>query len=47
MRNRARVYFLQFKECKVNELWVEKLSEHVKQIKAPVPDPESAEFALL
>ena len=37
---------MQFKECKVNELGVEKLSEHVKQTRVPVLDPESAKFAL-
>ena len=37
---------MQFKECKVNELEVEKLSEHTGQTRAPGTDPESAEFVV-
>ena len=46
MRNVARFYFLQFKECKVNELEVEKLSEHTEQTRVSAPEPDSVEFVL-
>ena len=37
---------MQFKECKVIELEVEKLSEHTEQTKVSAPEPDCVEFVL-